>query len=58
MDLERLIWLILPILVSVVLVVAAQRGSFKSQKGRTLGIILAVIIIIAGIIWRLTHGGF
>jgi hypothetical protein len=57
-DLERLIWLILPILVSIVLVVAAKSGSFKGQKGRKLGIILAVIIILAGVMWRLTHGGF
>ena len=40
-------------------VIAVIRPKFKrSTKSNVLGVVLSVVIVSLGIIWRLTHGGF
>ena len=49
--------MVLPLIALVVIAVIRPKVE-RSRKGSVLGIILGVVIVFLGIIWRLTHGGF
>ena len=57
MRIDTLVWLVLPLI--ALAFIAAIRPKFKrSRKSYVLGVVLSVVIVSLGIIWRLTHGGF
>ena len=57
MKIDTLAWLVLPLIALVF--IAVIRPKFKrSRKSNVLGVVLSVVIVSLGIIWRLTHGGF
>lgn len=57
MKIDTLAWLVLPLIALVF--IAVTRPKFKrSRKNNVLGVVLSVVIVSLGIIWRLTHGGF
>ena len=49
--------MVLPLIALVAIAVIRPKVK-RSQKGNVLGIILSVVIVSLGIVWRLTHGGF
>ena len=55
-DYVLILFLLLPIL--LIIVGVALKSRLESTKFKIVMLILAVIIIISGIIWRLLHGGF
>ena len=55
-DYVLILFLLLPIL--LIIVGAVLKSRLESTKFKIVMLILAVIIIISGIMWRLLHGGF
>jgi hypothetical protein len=55
MNLDGAIWLILPLITTIIILIAKIKGSKKTNK---VGIIFGVIIISVYIMWRLLNGGF
>jgi hypothetical protein len=55
---DNVFWLVLPLLAVVILLLVAKRFPQPNQKTRNWGLVIAVIIVLIGIIWRLTQGGF
>jgi hypothetical protein len=55
-DYVLILFLLLPIL--LIIVGVALKSRLESTKFKIVMLILAVIIIISGIMWRLLHGGF
>ena len=51
-----ILYLLLPIL--VIIVAVALKSRLESTKFKIVMGILAVIIVVSGIVWRLLHGGF
>ena len=57
MKIEIIAVMVLPLIALVVIAVIRPKVK-RSRKRSVLGIILSVVIVSLGIIWRLTHGGF
>ncbi len=57
MKVEIVVVMVLPLIALAVIAVIRPKVE-RSRKGSVLGIVLGVVIVSLGIIWRLTHGGF
>lgn len=55
-DVAIILFLLLPIL--LIIVGVALKSRLEGTKFKIVMVILAAIIVIAGIVWRLLHGGF
>ena len=57
MKIEIIAVMVLPLIALAVIAVVGPKVE-RSRKSSVLGIILAIVAVSLGIIWRLTHGGF